>query len=532
MTTPVDRPVTVLIAALGGEGGGVLADWLVDAATSAGYVAQSTSIPGVSQRTGATTYYVEIFPVMAATLGGRQPVLALTPSPGNVDVLVASELVEAGRAMQNGYVSPQRTTLVASTHRVFAVAEKSVPGDGRFDGGRIRAAAQTLARRCLMFDMSLLARQTGSVINAVLFGAVAGCTVLPLSRGQCEAAIRRSGKAVEASLRGFAAGHDCATGAGIAPTGPAVATAGYVLSVEQVGHGFPPSTHAVLETALARLTDYQDADYARLYLDRLRPILAAEELSGGGAGGYALTNETARQLAVWMSYEDVIRVADLKSRRQRLARIRDEAGAAPDEPVVVVDYFKPGVEELADVLPPAAAKRLRAWASTRGGAGGARAGLRLKSNSAVGFLLLRAASRLRGWRRCSARYADEQALIERWLAAIRRHAQQAAPVAFEIACCARLVKGYSDTRQCGRDRLTTVLALAEGAAASEVLAEQLRRVREAALADVEGNATAATLPAAGAVAAGAGAVRTQAVVWTPRQPKTEATGTSNPTSLP
>ncbi len=530
MSASVERPIAILIAALGGEGGGVLAEWLVDAATVAGYPAQSTSIPGVSQRTGATTYYVEIFPLPVEALAGRQPVLALTPSPGNVDVMVASELVEAGRAMQNGYVSRERTTLVASTHRVFAVAEKVVPGDGRYDGDRILAAAQTLARRCLMFDMSLLARQTGSVINAVLFGALAGSSALPFSRELCEAAIRRSGKAVDASLRGFAAGHDCATGVGIAPTGQAVATAGSVLSVEQVGHEFPPSTHAVLETALARLTDYQDADYARLYLDRLRPILAAEELSSRGAGGYALTNETARQLALWMSYEDVIRVADLKSRRQRLARIRDEAGAAPDEPVVVVDYFKPGIEELADVLPPGAAKRLRAWASTRGGAGGARAGLRLKSNSVLGFLLLRAASRLKGWRRRSARYADEQALIERWLAAIRRHAQQAAPVALEIARCARLVKGYSDTRRRGRERLQAMLCLAEGESAGSALAENLRRAREAALTDVEGNATAATLPAGGAVATGA--VKAQAVVWMPRPSKTETAGISNPTSLP
>lgn len=149
MSASVERPIAILIAALGGEGGGVLAEWLVDAATVAGYPAQSTSIPGVSQRTGATTYYVEIFPLPVEALAGRQPVLALTPSPGNVDVMVASELVEAGRAMQNGYVSRERTTLVASTHRVFAVAEKVVPGDGRYDGDRILAAAQTLARRCL-----------------------------------------------------------------------------------------------------------------------------------------------------------------------------------------------------------------------------------------------------------------------------------------------------------------------------------------------------------------------------------------------
>jgi indolepyruvate ferredoxin oxidoreductase beta subunit len=116
------RPITILVAALGGEGGGVLADGIVAAATDAGLPVQSTSIPGVAQRTGATTYYLELYPAKWSALGELRPVLALTPSPGNVDLMVASELIEAGRAMQNGFVSPDRTTLVASTHRVYTVA--------------------------------------------------------------------------------------------------------------------------------------------------------------------------------------------------------------------------------------------------------------------------------------------------------------------------------------------------------------------------------------------------------------------------
>jgi len=141
-----DRPFTILVAALGGEGGGVLAEWLVDAATASGYPVQSTSIPGVAQRTGATTYYVEIYPVTVDRLAGRRPVLALTPSPGNVDAMLASEFIEAGRAIQNGYVSPDRTTLVASTHRVYTVAEKSALGDGRFDESKLRKAAEDSAQ--------------------------------------------------------------------------------------------------------------------------------------------------------------------------------------------------------------------------------------------------------------------------------------------------------------------------------------------------------------------------------------------------
>ncbi|MGA1575653.1 MAG: hypothetical protein ACO34D_06230, partial [Burkholderiaceae bacterium] len=67
---------------MGGEGGGVLADWLVAMAEGNDFIAQTTSVPGVAQRTGATVYYVELFPAAAARQAGAQPVLALMPLPG------------------------------------------------------------------------------------------------------------------------------------------------------------------------------------------------------------------------------------------------------------------------------------------------------------------------------------------------------------------------------------------------------------------------------------------------------------------
>src|SRR3982750_990193 len=203
MTNLPERPITILIAALGGEGGGVMADWLMEAATASDLAAQATSIPGVAQRTGATTYYLEIYPVRKSELAGKEPVLSLTPSPGNVDIMVASELVEAGRAMQNGYVSPERTTLIASTHRIYATVEKMQMADGRFDSARLLDAAKQLARKAMLFDMRELAQQNGTVINAVLFGAMAGAGVLPLPREACEAAIRGGGRGAGARLGGF-----------------------------------------------------------------------------------------------------------------------------------------------------------------------------------------------------------------------------------------------------------------------------------------------------------------------------------------
>ena len=44
--------------------------------------------------------------------------------------------MEAGRAIQRGLVSPGRTTLIASSHRAYAVSEKISPSDGAGDSGR------------------------------------------------------------------------------------------------------------------------------------------------------------------------------------------------------------------------------------------------------------------------------------------------------------------------------------------------------------------------------------------------------------
>src|ERR1700716_4720854 len=111
------RPITIAVVALGGEGGGVLADWIVDLANHGDYLAQATSVPGGAQRTGATVYYVELFPKSAAQAAGRDPVLALMPVPGDVDVVLASELMEGARAGERGFVPANKKLATPPTDR-------------------------------------------------------------------------------------------------------------------------------------------------------------------------------------------------------------------------------------------------------------------------------------------------------------------------------------------------------------------------------------------------------------------------------
>ncbi len=207
MSAPQPRPITILIAALGGEGGGVLTDWIVSAAAQLDFPVQSTSIPGVAQRTGATTYYIEIVPVAARELPAP-PVLALAPGVGDVDIVLASELMEAGRTVAGGFVTPDRTLMIASTARSYLVVEKMAMGDGRYDSARLIKAVETHAQSHLLLDMDALAKQSGAMINAVMLGLVAGCRRVPIPAAAFERAIRADGKAVDANLRGFRSGLD------------------------------------------------------------------------------------------------------------------------------------------------------------------------------------------------------------------------------------------------------------------------------------------------------------------------------------
>ena len=196
--------ISIAVLAMGGQGGGVLADWIVALAEAQGWAAQSTSVPGVAQRTGATIYYIEMAPIRT----GAQPVFALMPTPGDVDIVMASELMEAGRSVLRGLVTPAQTTLIASTHRAFAVAEKETPGDGVGDPAVVSIATEFAAKRLIAFDMEAVAKAEGSVISAAMFGALAATEALPFDRAAFESAIRASGTGVTSSLSAFAAAFD------------------------------------------------------------------------------------------------------------------------------------------------------------------------------------------------------------------------------------------------------------------------------------------------------------------------------------
>jgi indolepyruvate ferredoxin oxidoreductase beta subunit len=447
-------------------------------------------VPGVAQRTGATIYYVELYPEAPGRARRRHAGAGAMPLPGDVDVVLASELdgrpaarCSAGSSRRTARrSSPPRTACIRSPRRRrWATAGA--------DSRNLLAHAQAAARRFVRFDMEQAAEASGSVISAVLFGALAGTGVLPFGRAQFEATIERGGVGVKTSLQAFAAAYARATApaegeapqaprepAVLAPRDPQVRAL-----LERVRQEFPPSAHAVLVEGVRRLIDYQDPAYAGLYLDRMARV---RQLPADGEP--RLVEETARHLALWMSYEDTIRVAGLKTRASRFDRVGTEVRVQPGQVLAINEYMHPRLQEICETLPAA----LGRWLSGSGWPRRlverlTRRGRVITTSSLRGFLMLYAVAALKRWRRGTLRYAEENRRIEDWLARIAHAAAVNPQLAVEVAQCQRLVKGYSDTHERGVRNFEAVMAAVQRGGAA-VAPATVRELREAALADEHG----------------------------------------------
>ncbi len=485
--------IKLAILAVGGQGGGVLTAWIEDVARSSGYAAQATSVAGVSQRTGATVYYVEMAPHRP---GDPTPVFSLMPAPGDVDIMIAAEMMEAGRSIIRGFVTPDRTTLIASTHRALAVSEKMVPGDGIASSDEVMAAAEIAARRFIAADFDKLAIANGSVISASLFGALAGSGALPFGREAFEAAIRSSGKGIEGSLRAFGAAFDAAANppAESAPenalpqvpgvSGPVRLMAEWDRLAAKVA-AMPVTVAELALPGLRKVVDFQDLRYGAEYLDRLVQVMACDN----AAQGWILSREAAKYIANAMAYDDIIRVADLKTRGRRFDRIRKEMRVKDANLLQLTEFFHPRAEEIVGLFPAKLGARLEAdpkwmarldrWFNK---------GRRLRTDTLRAFVTLHVIGGMRGWRLRTLRHAQEQAHLARWLDHALGQVAGNYDLAVELIRCRRLIKGYSDTHKRGYTKFDRVVEATAAIATRPDAADWCRRLREAALKDEDGKA--------------------------------------------
>lgn len=483
--------IGIAILALGGQGGGVLADWIQELARHHGWLAQGTSVPGVAQRTGSTVYYVELAPA-----ADKAPILAQMPTPGDVDIVIASELMEVGRAMLRNFSTGDRTTLIGSTHRIYAIAEKSGMGDARGSSDQIIEATSRRAKRFVGFDMEGAAERTNSVISAVMFGALGGSGALPFPRETFEQAIKDSGIAVASNLRGFDEGFRAAQAPVALPDAvehevPAPTTDVGRRLRDRILAELPVAAHVHALHGVQRLMDYQDATYAELYLDRLAGIAVLD------AAPSEISAEAARHLALWMSYEDTIRVADLKSRATRFDRVRTEVKAGEEQLLGITEFMHPRLQEVCETLPAGLGRAiLGSPRLTKGLERFFRNGRHVETTSLRWFLALRVLAAMRPLRPRSLRYVEEQERIEAWLADIRGSIGQDPALALAITRAQRLIKGYGDTFERGLRNFGAIRTALFARAPDSRRAEWVEHACAEALADDGGVALERALVAA------------------------------------
>ena len=477
----VEQVIKIAVLAVGGQGGGVLTNWIADLASRGGYDVQMTSVAGVAQRTGATIYYVEIAPK-----SDRTPVFALSPSPGDIDVLIASELMEAGRAVLRGFVTPDKTTLVASSHRILAVSEKQVPGDGIADGRVVADSLSTAARKTVCFDMEQIAQKNGTMISASLFGGLARSGALPFSTNQFEDVIRASGRGVEASLGAFrdvlafdedAKPQEAETTTNV--TGPNQLMQDWQ-ALRERALAFPGAAGQMALRGLQKSVDYQDLAYGKSYLDHVQIYADLDNADRG----YELTEVAAKYMANAMCYDDILRVADLKTRPSRGARLRREQEIAPDALTKVTEYFHPRAQEIVSCMPV----KLGRWCEASPHVMRILArlfdkGRRIRTDRIGGFTMLWLIAGLRPKRRKLLRHAQESQHLNGLITQTR----EMAPLDYDLACemlrCQRLIKGYSDTHARGHSKFARVIGAVDMLRGRDDAAAWLRRLREAALSE-------------------------------------------------
>ena len=346
------------------------------------------------------------------------------PVPGELDIVLASELMEAGRAIQRGLVTPDRTTLIASTNRVYSMTEKTAIADGRVDaakadrgrhgGGQSFRAWRFRSHRgrCPQRDQRLAVRRAGGHRCV----AISARTV----RGRdSQAAAWAWNRVWPRLLPDF----DAAT----APAPAAIADA-KAREAPRSGRALASARGANRErVSRGRAATFCLRASSGWLIIRMSQYAPTIWIGSKPFATWTRNTETAisrcsakrrRYLALWMSYEDAIRVADLKIRRTRFERVHQEcarrSGAAGADQRIPASAHR---RKLRTLFPPDS----DTGCSARAGCGSiverfTRNGKIVQTTSLRGFLQLYMVAALRAVRRKSLRFEKEQKRIAEWLA--------------------------------------------------------------------------------------------------------------------
>ncbi len=469
------QPYKVALLAVGGDGGSVLTNWVTALAETNGYWCQATSIAGVAQRTGATVYYMELIPLAEITVNKKlmTPVLAQMPAPADVDVLLATELMEAGRALAREFIS-KKTTAIFSSHRNLAIKEKEKPGDGIVNSEKILKMVNKHAKTCLYGNFKFIADKNNSVISATLLGALAASETLPFKKASFIKVIKKSGITVPANLAAFEEAFEYIKTfkhqpkpfqselkqAELKSIPKYSKHKKWNLLIQDIKVRFPLELHDIVYCGAKHLADWQNINWAKEYLKKLTVFLEREKKHPKQQ--FQLSEQLARYLAIAMSYDDLVYVADMKTRRERFVEMYAQVNAKENDLVTTTDYLHPSFKEFCGFLPAklgqrAAANKTMEKSFTKY----FDRDRRMKSTGILGFTLLYIMGGMKSWRLKTLRHFKEMQLMTEWLANITEAMKVNYQLAVQITKTYRLKKGYGSTSERGESKfhLINVYAL-------------------------------------------------------------------------
>jgi indolepyruvate ferredoxin oxidoreductase beta subunit len=458
----------ILIPAVGGQGGGVLTEWLVQAFLSEGFDVQGIGLPGLSQRGGSTVYYLEAHPKINAD--EKQIVFSQYPVPGDVDVILAQEFLELGRVLEQGYGS-DKTTIVTSTHRIYSTLEKMPISSGIYSDEKLKKLAINFSSKFIGFNALEIAKENGMDelgVNAILLGALGASGALPISEVNYLKGIEQAGVAVANNIKAFRIGWELIkSGRYEEPKAkPQIKWEDfieervqkldvkrgeeYITLISQIESEYPSRIREILAEAIFRLIDYQDVWYAKKYLKEIKTIL---DIDKEMKGGFKLIELYAKNLALLMSYEDGIRVAELKTKPERFKRIKEEMRLRDDQMLRVTDYLKPDAEEVYGLLPNLIIAPIirftktdlfrSFWPENRK----LTVGQKPVTTSFSGFLRLWLLTKLKFMRPYSYRYHREYSIIKKYRANVEKYSRLNYELGCLVAKSAQMIKGYGRVRR-------------------------------------------------------------------------------------
>jgi len=460
--------IKILIPAVGGQGGGVLTEWLVQAFFLEEHDVQAISLPGLSQRGGSTVYYLEACSKKLSN--GRPIIYSQYPVPGDVDIILAQEFLELGRILELGYGS-DRTIIISSTHRIYSTLEKLPIGSGIYSNQNLEKLAQNFSSNFFGVDVLDLAKKNGMdelSINAMLYGILAASDALPINKDSYLKSIEKVGVAVKSNMEAFNIGWEYIKNNGSNNEREKLNDPEALISekldefddkhreeyqelINSLRDNYPDNLLGVLIEAVHRLIDYQGIWYATKYIKDVDNICQIEKQLRKNSS--ELTEQFAKNLALWMSFEDGIRVADLKINSSRFKRIKEEMMIKSNQVFKVIDYLKPDSAEIYGLLPYTIVapfvklsesdffkkiwKRKKPLTFSQ----------KPVTTTFMGFIRLWFLTKFKRFRPYSYRFVIEHRVIDKYKSSVQKYAKMDYELGLIIARSGKIIKGYGNVRR-------------------------------------------------------------------------------------